>query len=62
MQPQRVAFAGALLVVMNASAGRADLIPWSYQWNADPIVINANPLGPNSPATGGITLIPGASP
>ena len=61
MQPQRVAFAGALLIVALATGrGHGGLIPWNYQWSADPIVVNASPFGPNSPATGGITLIPGA--
>ncbi|HWG41415.1 MAG TPA: hypothetical protein VN688_01420 [Gemmataceae bacterium] len=61
MQPQRVAFAITLLMLaFTTTRGHAGLIPWSYQWNADPIVINANPFGPNNPSTGGITLIPSA--
>jgi hypothetical protein len=61
MQPQRVAFVGAIVMAaLTTTRGHADLIPWSYQWNASPIVVNANPLGPNSPVTGGITLIPSA--
>ncbi len=61
MQPQRVAIAGALLIVaLVTGRGHAGLIPWSYQWSADPVVVSANPFGPNSPATSGITLIPGA--
>jgi hypothetical protein len=61
MAPQRRVFAAAILIVASAAArGQASLIPWSYQWNAHPIVINVNSLGPHQPAPGGITLIPGA--
>ena len=61
MPPRRVAFAVALLIVaLNTRRGEADLIPWSYAWNAHPVVIDADPLGPGSRPTGGITLTPGA--
>jgi hypothetical protein len=61
MQPRRNIFAAAVLVVaLTAARGQADLIAWSYQWNAQPIVVNADPLGPNRPPTGGITLTPAA--
>ncbi len=61
MASQRRVFAAAILIVaLTAARGQASLIPWSYQWNAHPIVINVNPLGPHQPSPGGITLIPGA--
>lgn len=61
MQPRRGIFAAAVLIVaLTAVRGQADLIPWSYQWNAHPIVVNADPLGPDRPPTGGITLTPAA--
>ncbi len=61
MPSRRVAFAIALfLVTLTARRAEAGLIPWSYQWNAHPIVINADPLGPDSKPSGGITLTPGA--
>lgn len=61
MPLRRVAFAVALLTVaLCARRSEADLIPWSYAWNAQPIVIDADPLGPNSRPVGGITLTPGA--
>ncbi len=54
----------ASLVILPIAArtpgrGEAELIPWSYEWNAQPIVIKADPLSPNQPP-GGITLTPGA--
>lgn len=49
-----------LLVALSTRQSEAGLIPWSYEWNAHPIVIDADPLGPHSTPTGGITLTPGA--
>ena len=61
MYSHRGIFAAALLIVaLSTGNGRASLIPWSYQWSATPIVVNADPPGPHSPSTGGINLIPGA--
>jgi hypothetical protein len=61
MSPQRSALALTLLIValcpMRSEAG---LIPWSYQWSAEPTVVDADPLGPHHRPTGGITLTPGA--
>jgi hypothetical protein len=45
---------------MNPRRSQAELIPWSYQWNANPIVVDADPLGPHHTPSGGITLTPGA--
>jgi hypothetical protein len=61
MYPYRGTFAAAVLIVaLSAGRGQASLIPWSYQWNAAPIVVNADPPGPHSASTGGINLIPSA--
>jgi hypothetical protein len=61
MSPRRVAIAVVLLIAaLSPRRCQAELIPWSYQWNAHPIVIDADPLGPHQSATGGITLTPGA--
>lgn len=60
MCPRR--FALAVLLSMAALAPRrseAGLIAWNYQWNAQPNVVQADPLSPNQPP-GGITLTPGA--
>jgi hypothetical protein len=59
IRPQRVILAGAILIAaLAASRGEAALIPWSYEWNARPIVVDAD-APPGRPAAG-ITLIPGA--
>lgn len=61
MPPRRLVFAIALLLPMLTSRrGEAGLIPWSYQWSAQPVVIDADPLGPHNTPSGGITLTPGA--
>ncbi len=61
MPSRRVVFAIALLLVaLTARRAEAGLIAWSYQWNAQPAVISADPLGPDSKPSGGITLTPGA--
>jgi hypothetical protein len=61
MHPQRAALAGAVLIVaLAASRGEAGMIPWSYEWNTHPIVLNADPPGPHGTSPGGIHLIPGA--
>jgi hypothetical protein len=61
MSRQRVAFAVLLLITaLIPRRCQAERIPWSYQWNAQPIVIDADPLGPHQKPTGGITLTPGA--
>jgi hypothetical protein len=61
MSPQRMAFALTLLfVAVEPRRGEAGLIPWSYQWSAQPSVIDADPLGPHHRPTGGIALTPGA--
>jgi hypothetical protein len=61
MSPQPVAIAAAVLIVaLAAPRSEAELIPWSYEWNAHPTVCNADPPGPNGPSPGGIHLIPGA--
>lgn len=61
MLPRRVAFVVAVLIVaLSTRRGQAGLIPWSYAWNAHPVVVDADPLGPHSRPTGGITLTPGA--
>jgi hypothetical protein len=61
MSPRRVAFAVALLIVaLHSQHCEAGLIPWSYQWLAKPIVIDADPLGPHHTPAGGIQLTPGA--
>jgi len=61
MPLRRVAFIVALLTVaLCARRSEAGSIPWSYAWNAQPIVVDADPLGPNSRPVGGITLTPGA--
>jgi hypothetical protein len=61
MLPHRVALAFILLIVaLHPRRSEAGLIPWSYQWNALPTVIDADPLGPHDKPAGGITLTPGA--
>jgi PEP-CTERM motif-containing protein len=61
MSPQRSALALTLLIVaLCPMRGEAGLIPWSYQWSAEPTVVDADPLGPHHRPTGGITLTPGA--
>ena len=61
MSPQRMAFALTLpIIALIPMRGEAGLIPWSYQWSAQPSVIDADPLGPHHRPTGGITLTPGA--
>jgi len=61
MPLRRVAFAIALLTVaLDARHGAAGFVPWSYQWSAQPIVLDADPLGPDHKRSGGITLTPGA--
>ena len=61
MRSPRSHFVAAVLVAaLTVGRAGAGLIPWSYQWNAHPIVVNADSSGPNSPPPGGITLIPGA--
>jgi hypothetical protein len=61
MPPRRFAFGIALLLaVLPLQRGEAGLIPWTYQWSAKPIVIDADPLGPHHKPGGGITLTPGA--
>jgi hypothetical protein len=60
MPPRRFTIAFALLIAVAAPRrSEAGLIPWSYQWNAQPIVIDADPPSPND-KPGGITLTPGA--
>jgi hypothetical protein len=61
MNLRRVALAITLLIVVLAPRrGEAGLIPWSYQWSAQPTVVDADPLGPNQTPSSGITLTPGA--
>lgn len=61
MSAQRMAFALTLLfVVLNPQRGEAGHIPWSYQWSAQPTVVDADPLGPHHKPAGGIALTPGA--
>jgi hypothetical protein len=61
MSLQRMAFALTLLfVAVGPRRSEAELIPWSYQWSAQPTVIDADPLGPHHRPTGGIALTPGA--
>lgn len=61
MLSHRSHFVAALLVAaLTAGRAGAGLIPWSYQWNAHPIVVNADSSSPHGPPPGGITLIPGA--
>ncbi|HEY7152605.1 MAG TPA: PEP-CTERM sorting domain-containing protein [Gemmataceae bacterium] len=61
MHPQRATLAGAVLIVaLSASRGEAGLIPWSYEWNTHPIVLNADSPKPHGASPGGIHLIPGA--
>lgn len=60
MSPRRFALAIILLIAAwSPRCAEAGLIPWSYQWDAQPQVVNADPLSPNQPP-GGITLTPGA--
>jgi hypothetical protein len=61
MSAQRLAFALTLLIgVLNPQPGEAGPIPWSYQWSAQPTVVDADPLGPHHRPAGGIALTPGA--
>lgn len=61
MSVWRVAFAITLLILaLSPRRCEAELIPWSYQWLAHPIVVDADPLGPHHTPAGGITLTPGA--
>jgi hypothetical protein len=61
MPLQRILFVVALLfAALTSRRGEASSIPWSYQWSASPIVLNADPLGPHHAPIGGITLTPGA--
>ncbi len=61
MSPQRMAIALTLLfIALIPRRGEAGLIPWSYQWSAEPTVVDADSLGPYHRPTGGITLTPGA--
>lgn len=61
MFSHRSHFAAAVLIAaLTAGRAGAGLIPWGYQWNAQPIVVNADSSNPHSPPPGGITLIPGA--
>ena len=54
-------FAAAVLIAaLTAGRAGAGLIPWGYQWNAQPIVVSADSSAPHGPPPGGITLIPGA--
>src|SRR5579875_1868728 len=50
-----------LIVALDPRRGEAGLIPWSYQWSAQPAVVDADPLGPNHMPAGGITLTGGNS-
>lgn len=60
MSLRRFAIAVILpIVALSSRRGEAGLIPWSYQWDAQPQVVNADPLSPNQPP-GGIQLTPGA--
>jgi hypothetical protein len=58
--PRSQLVAAVLIAALTAGRAGAGLVPWSYQWNAHPIVVNADSSSPNSPPPGGITLIPGA--
>ena len=59
MQPRKAALAGImLLLALPASRGEAGLIPWSYEWNTHPVVVNAD--SSSGTPGGGIHLIPGA--
>jgi hypothetical protein len=49
-----------LIAALTTGRGQAGPIRWSYEWNAHPIVVNAQAANPNAPPPGGITLIPGA--
>lgn len=53
-------FVALLLTALAHRRGEASLIPWSCQWNAKPIVLNADPFNPHRAPSGGITLTPGA--
>ena len=60
MTQRRVVFIVPLLIVaLVPCRGQAGLIPWNYQWNAQPVVIDADPLGPQNRPAGGIALTPG---
>jgi hypothetical protein len=59
MRSSRALFSAAVLIAaVTAGPGQAGPIRWGYEWNAHPIVVNADPLGPGSPAPGGVTLTP----
>jgi hypothetical protein len=61
MSEHRFVFAIALLIAAwTARRGEAGLVPWSYQWSARPVVVDADPLGPHNAPVGGIHLTPGA--
>lgn len=61
MPLRRTLFVVALLFAAPIGRrGEASSIPWSYQWSANPIVLDADPLGPHHAPIGGITLTPGA--
>jgi hypothetical protein len=61
MQPQRTVITAALLLLaLSTARSEAGLIPWSYEWNTRPIVVNADSPNPGGNPTGGIHLIPGA--
>jgi hypothetical protein len=60
LSPRSHFVTAVLVAVLTAGRAGAGLVPWSYQWDAHPIVVNADSPGPHSPPPGGITLIPGA--
>lgn len=61
MHAQRTALASAMLIAALAAArGEAGPIPWSYEWNTQPVVCNADTPGPSGSPAGGIHLTPGA--
>jgi hypothetical protein len=51
---------GLILLALQAPRAQAGPVPWTYQWNARPIVLDADPLGAHRRPIGGITLTPGA--
>ncbi len=61
MRLRRATFLVALLFVASLGRrGEAGPIPWNYQWDTRPIVLDADPYGPHHTPIGGITLTPGA--
>jgi hypothetical protein len=61
MRLRRTTFVVALMFVAALDRrGEAGSIPWSYQWDTRPIVLDADPYGPHHRPIGGITLTPGA--